>query len=239
MAPEVFLEMLNTTYSSLAEFFRRLQVHQKLLLDLTALSDTVPTDLSEVLANVIDISASRMQKILGVRAEQNSHLLPREFYLFVAATRLFSFECERISGKAPQGLMTTVNGQARGFVTWLHLDRTKVLGAAVERDKWKAEDILRVTQKQANLLVESATKDPSTWVKLIRIDSLEMNGVGGDGIEKTLTIEEENFFIVSCVVVLLGILEEYSIAMLALPALQSDIIGNLIELLKVPVARAS
>jgi hypothetical protein len=44
---------------------------------------------------------------------------------------------------------------------------------------------------------------------------------------------------VSCVVVLLGILEEYSIAMLALPALQSDIIGNLIELLKVPVARAS
>jgi len=235
MAPEIFIEMVTTTYASLAEFFRRLQIHQKLLLDLTALSGTVPADLSEVLSNIIDISSTRMQKILAVRAEQNSHLSPRGFYIFVTSTRLFSLECERISGKAPTVLMTTVNSQARGFVSWLHLDRTKLLGSAIDRDKWKSEDVLAVTQKQTTLLVQSATKDPPSWIKFIRVDSLEdVNGVtNSETVEKTLSVEDEKFFVVGCVVVLLGILEEYCIAILALPALQADILGNLIELLKV------
>ena len=241
MAPEVFLEMIMTTYASLLEFFRRLQTHQKLLLDLTALSASgtgetvVPTDLSEVLSNIMDISSTRIQKILGVRAEQNSHLFPREFYVFLASTRLFSLECERISGRTPTVLMSTVNSQARGFVSWLHLDRTKLLGSAIDRDKWKSEDVLAVTQKQTGLLVEGATRDPVSWVRFLRVDSLEdVNGVSdGGSVEKTLVIEEEKFFVVGCVVALLGILEEYCIAIIALPLLQSDIAANLIELLKV------
>jgi vacuolar protein sorting-associated protein 54 len=235
MAPEAFLEMITTTYACLAEFFRRLQTHQKLLLDLTALSGTVPADLSEVLNNIIDISSARIQKILGVRAEQNSHLVPRDFYVFLASTRLFTLECERITGKAPTVLMTTANSQARGFVSWLHLDRVKLLGNAIDRDKWKSEDVLAVTQRQTNLLIESATKDPTSWLKFVRIESLEnVNGVNtDDGLEKTLTIEEEKFFVVGCVVLLLGILEEYCIAIIALPPLQSDIAANLIEIFKV------
>jgi vacuolar protein sorting-associated protein 54 len=233
MSPEIFIEMMTTTYTALAEFFRRLQTHQKLLLDLTALSGTVPADLSEVLNNIIDISSARIQKILGVRAEQNSHLAPREFYIFLASSRLFSLECERISGKAPTVLMTAVNSQARGFVSWLHLDRVKLLGAAIDRDKWKSEDVLAVTQKQTGLLVESATRDPAAWIKFIRVDSIENSNGVDQTIEKTLTIEEEKFFIVGCVVVLLGILEEYCIAIIALPPLQSDIAANLIEVLKV------
>jgi vacuolar protein sorting-associated protein 54 len=235
MAPEMFLEMIMATYASLAEFFRRLQTHQKLLLDLTALSGTVPADLSEVLNNIMDISSARIQKILGVRAEQNSHLAPRDFYVFLASARLFSLECERISGKTPTVLMTTVNSQARGFVSWLNLDRTKLLGAAIDRDKWKSEDILPITQKQTSLLVESATRDPMSWVKFIRVDSMDnVNGVNStESLQKTLTIEEEKFYVVACVVVLLGILEEYCIAIIALPPLQSDIAANLIEVLKV------
>jgi vacuolar protein sorting-associated protein 54 len=242
MAPEIFLEMIMTTYASLLEFFRRLQIHQKLLLDLTALQASgtgetvVLADLSEVLSNIMDISSTRIQKILGVRAEQNSHLQPREFYVFLASTRLFSLECERINGRTPTVLMATVNSQARGFVSWLHLDRTKLFGIAVDRDKWKSEDVLPVTQKQTGLLVESATRDPVPWVRFVRVDSLEnVNGVSeAVGVEKTLAIEEEKFFVVGCVVVLLGILEEYCIAMMALPPLQSDIAANVIELLKVP-----
>jgi hypothetical protein len=132
--------------------------------------------------------------------------------------------------------MATVNSQAKGFVSWLHLDRTKLFGIAIDRDKWKSEDVLTVTQKQAGLLVESATRDPVPWVRFVRADSLEnVNGVSeGVGVEKMLAIEEENFFVVGCVVVLLGILEEYCIAIMALPSLQSDIAANVIELLKVP-----
>jgi vacuolar protein sorting-associated protein 54 len=234
MSPEVFVEMITTTYASLAEFFRRLQTHQKLLLDLTALSGTVPADLSEVLSNIIDISSARIQKILGVRAEQNSHLAPRDFYLFLSATRLFSLECERISGKTPQVLMASINSQARGFISWLHLDRSKMLGTAIDRDKWKAEDVLPVTQKQTTLLVESATRDPSSWIKFIRVEPMDgVNGVNNESVDRTLSIEEEKFFVVGCVVVLLGILEEYCIAIIALPALQSDIAANLIEIFKV------
>ena len=235
MAPETFLEMIMSTYASLAEFFRRLQTHQKLLLDLTTLSGTVPADLSEVLSSIMDISSARIQKILGVRAEQNSHLAPREFYVFLASTRLFSLECERINGKALTTLMTLANSQARGFVSWLHLDRTKSLGAAIDRDKWKCEDVIPVTQKQVYFLVESATRDPISWIKFIRIDPTEnTNGVNTpSNVEKTLAVEEENFFVVGCVVVLLGILEEYCIAIIALPSLQSDIASNLIEMLKV------
>ena len=238
MSPEVFIEMITTTYASLAEFFRRLQTHQKLLLDLTALSGTIPADLSEVLGNIIDISSARIQKILGVRAEPNSHLAPRDFYVFLSSTRLFSLECERISGKTPQVLMATINSQARGFVSWLHLDRSKLLGEAIDLDKWKCEDVLPVTQKQTTLLVESATKDPTSWIKFIRVDPMEaVNGINPETKEKTLTIEEERFFVVRCVVVLLGILEEYCIAMIALPALQSDIAANLIEILKVILSK--
>lgn len=235
MAPEIFLEMITSTYSSLAELFRRLQTHQKLLLDLTALSGNVPADLSEVLNNIVDISSTRIQKILAVRAEQNSHLAPRDFYIFIASTRLFSLECERITGRAPTVLMTTVNSQARGFVSWLHLDRVKLLGAAIDRDKWKNEDVLTVIQKQTLSLVESATRDPATWIKFSRVDQMEIaNGVNASGtLEKVLAIEEEKFFVVACVVVLLGILEEYCIAMIALPPLQSDIAANLIEVIKV------
>jgi vacuolar protein sorting-associated protein 54 len=235
MSPEIFIEMITTTYASLAEFFRRLQAHQKLLLDLTALSGTVPADLSEVLNNIIDISSARIQKILGVRAEQNSHLTPRDFYVYLASTRLFSLECERISGKAPTALMVTVNSQARGFVSWLHLDRSKILGAAIDRDKWKAEDIIPVTQTQTTLLVEGATRDPASWIRFVRVDSMQnVNGVNStEAVEKTLTIEEEKFFTVGCVVVLIGILEEYCISIIALPSLQADIAANLIEILKV------
>jgi hypothetical protein len=237
MPAELFIEMITATYSSLAVFFRRLQTHQKLLLDLTALSGTVPADLSEVLNNIIDISSARIQKILGVRAEQNSHLAPRQFYIFLASSRLFSLECERICGKAPTVLMTSVNSQARGFVSWLHLDRVKLLRTAIDHDKWKSEDILPITQKQTISLVESATRDPASWIKFIRVDSTEdTNGVSVETMEKTLTIEEENFYSVGCVIVLLGILEEYCIAVMALPPLQSDIASNLIEVLKVYIS---
>ena len=120
-------------------------------------------------------------------------------------------------------------------MSWLHLDRVKLLGAAVDRDKWKSEDVLAVTQKQTSLLVQSATRDPPSWMQFIRVDSIEnVNGISADTVEKTLAIEEEKFFIVGCVVVLLGILEEYCIALIALPSLQSDIASNLIEVLKVP-----
>lgn len=234
MAPENFLEMITTTYAALCEFFRRLQTHQKLLLDLTALSGTVPADLSEVLVNIMDISAGRIQKILGVRAEQNSHLTPREFYIFLSSTRLFSNECERISGKAPTVLMSTVNSQARGFVSWLNLDRVKLLTAAIDKDKWKAEDVSPATQKIATAFVESATRDPISWIRLTRVPSIEnVNGVNSETMEKTLSIEEEKFIIVNCVSVLLPILEEYCVAMIAIPSFQSDIAGNIVEILKV------
>jgi hypothetical protein len=61
-----------------------------------------------------------------------------------------------------------------------------------------------------------------------------VNGVNSaESVEKILTIEEEKFFTVGCVVVLIGILEEYCIAIIALPSLQADIAANLIEILKV------
>lgn len=234
--------MISHTYASLSELFRRFSTQQKLLLDLSLsidLHSQSPLDLSGLLYNVVASSQTRMVKVLNVRRDQFASLSIREFLNYYTLNSMFLSECESICGENNQDLVTCLTGHIKQFVGQFHSDRDKELSNLMDKDLWKEEEISSDFQDTVNLIVSSAEKDPPQWQDTIRgilngEKELDHKAVEQSTKKRPRDVFVENSsFIVSRGAISTGyLLQEYMKLVVAIPNATSEVITDMIELLR-------
>ncbi|KAK9315663.1 hypothetical protein V1522DRAFT_437119 [Lipomyces starkeyi] len=110
MRPQEFEDMLVDIFTGISELLRRLSMHQKLLLDITASMDTI-LDISDLIMAAADITQVRTVRIINVRRDLNAFADPATFSSFYNLNRVFLAECEAITGKLGNALLSTVMAQ--------------------------------------------------------------------------------------------------------------------------------
>jgi vacuolar protein sorting-associated protein 54 len=120
-------------------------------------------DLTNLLGQSVDVAQDKIVKLLKVRSEQSSHLGLVWFLRYFSLNLHFANECESISGRSGSSLKTVVNGQIKEFVQQ-HGDKEKQrLAQEMESDQWGARDFTENDQRLLEEVLESSTKDASSW----------------------------------------------------------------------------
>lgn len=115
MRPQEFENMLVDIFTGISELLRRLSMHQKLLLDITSSMETF-IDISDLLTNVADITQARTVRLINVRRDLNAYTDPSLFASFYNLNRVFLAECEAITGKFGNGLLSVVMSLVSTFI---------------------------------------------------------------------------------------------------------------------------
>ena len=264
MSPEVFVEMMQTIYFTLLEYFKHLRQQENLLLNETAratvVQNTQPNSsqdlnisgglgprghravsestqataqLSDLVASAVDVSQSRLVKILSVRADANvSDLSPEHFSKYYIMSRIFLSECERISGRLERALAALYNGQARKFIFQRYERGSRHLGDVLDRDQWKAlDEVPADVQRAVDCITLSALEDPLMWTEIATF-SKSQSDEKPSSVFKLLRIGDEEFFVVRPVVELVCFLEEWCQFVLSIPGHLPEVGNYLSEIFK-------
>ncbi|KAF9166972.1 hypothetical protein DFQ26_006236 [Actinomortierella ambigua] len=257
----------------------------------TQLFRQLETESEEILFAVADLAHSRCAKLVGMRSEQTSKLIPQELYRLLKLTWSFVIQSELLSGYMCYGLRTAILSQSKSFLLQFHTDRTNQLALAVGEDQWIQVEVPWSSQSTVNEVLsllqmpsaEARTRDfsmkfnplalaapPRSEVDnqdedgSMMIDRLlrskrrsggggaatsmvtsatqSMQGTNGNRASedrppsipptRVLTIQDEVYFVVACSLTLLDILAEYLDILNNIPALTTDVMQRVIELLK-------
>ena len=269
MSPEVFVDMMQTIYFSLLEYFKHIRQQEKLLLNetarATAVQDNQPdssqdvnnsgannsgafgprghravsestqatVQLSDLVASAVDVSQSRLIKILSVRADANvTDLSPEHFSKYYIMSRIFLSECEKISGRLERALANLYNVQARKFISQRYERGSQHLSDVLDRDQWKTlEEVPADVQRAVDCITLSALEDPLLWTQVATFSKTKSDEKPSS-VLKLLKIGDEKFFVVRPVVELVCFLEEWSQFVLSIPGHLQDIGNCLSEIYK-------
>jgi vacuolar protein sorting-associated protein 54 len=243
--------MISDIYTSLSELYRRLSTQQKLLLDLT--SSLKPTkgapltsaiDLSDLLLNVIKNSESRMTKVLKVRREQAINLGLQDFINFYSLNGMYLAECEAICGDPSSELHALLTGFIKQFLAAYHVKRDLELAQLMSRDRWKEEEISKQFQEIVDNIVQSGEVDPAVWLSCLKVvlgppDQKQEAQSGNKKLPRNVFVENSSFIVSNAAIYTIGMAEGYLKLIVLLPHLSSEIVSNLIELIRKFNSRAT
>lgn len=159
-----FTRMMTTIYVNLAECFRRLTIHQKLLLDLSLSSlsssltesiDVMSLDITSAINKAIELSQIRLVKILNVRLEQIGDLPVEKYLRLFLISSAYLLECEAINpgfvGTTTGSSLTEwVKNHVGYFVHRFHSNAVKNLAIICDQETWREYtllDNLKASQK--------------------------------------------------------------------------------------------
>lgn len=151
LSTDEFAAMMTTIYVNLSECFRRLTIHQKLLLDLslTSLSpslfqsiDVMSLDITTSINKAIELSQIRLVKILNVRLEQIGDLSADQYLRLFLISSAYLLECESInpgfvSTSAGSSLTEWVKNHVGYFVHRFHSKSVKDLAINCDKETWR------------------------------------------------------------------------------------------------------
>ncbi|KAH8117189.1 Vps54-domain-containing protein [Phellopilus nigrolimitatus] len=246
MAQDDFTILLRTIYATFLGGVQELQTQNAILLEvlqsLQAPDDSleissVQTDLSDILSSATELAHSRASKILSIRAEQHASLDLPIFLSVFNETWDFVIRTETICRRMVVGLRGAIVSQAKAFLQVLHQNRISQSAKFVEDEQWAAAEVSHTAQMLANVIVESAMRDPQ---ELIVTQSSEVslpaqaNGISTaqPSSSKHLTIEDRKYFAVSATLKMLGLLVDYLKIISNLSLLTTDAVSRVIEFLK-------
>ncbi|KAG0243420.1 hypothetical protein BGX31_010796 [Mortierella sp. GBA43] len=126
--------------SAIAQLFRQLE-----------------TESEEILFAVADLAHTRCAKLMGMRSEQTSKLIPAEVYKLLDLTWSFVLQSELLSGYMCYGLRTANLSQSKAFLLQFHVEKTNQLALAVGEDQWASVSVPWSSQATANEIVAIST----------------------------------------------------------------------------------
>lgn len=144
-----FTIMIERIYANLAESFRKLTHHQKILLDLSLTTmpansniDVMSLDISNTINKGILLTQVRLVKVLNVRLEQLGDMTINDYLHMYSITSAYLSECEAIN----PGFMST--GQGSSLTDWIkshigyfihrfHLNALRLLATLCDQEIWK------------------------------------------------------------------------------------------------------
>ncbi|KAI9090080.1 Vps54-like protein-domain-containing protein [Phlyctochytrium arcticum] len=216
---------------------------------------------SDVLFSASDLAHVRCAKLLGVRSEQNAQLNPPQFFQLFGATWEFVVGGEALCGRMCFGLKGTLLSQAKAFINRFHEEKHKQLAHIVENEKWSQADIpvefqrlideffgdrsLRAGSHLASSdeslhkseSSKSAEDDGDLGIAGVSTSNAGSNSdikaAAGDGkLRRCLTIDDKKFNVVECVLTFIKMLTEYLQCMEQIPALTTDVLNRIADILK-------
>ncbi|KAG7876934.1 hypothetical protein KL905_005223 [Ogataea polymorpha] len=183
MTPREFEDLLVKTYTQLSEALRRLTTHRKILLGMTldaiaafdpSFTENQPDmaldfDLTNAIAESIDIVQRRMAKIINVRESQNSSITLEYFMRFFSLNAMFLVECELISSGASEtsALQDVMSSQLKKFIIQYHRTTSRIASQLIEKETWKECTISSSTQMLLNQILDASSGDfdESLWLE--------------------------------------------------------------------------
>ncbi|KAJ3050529.1 hypothetical protein HK097_008530 [Rhizophlyctis rosea] len=199
---------------------------------------------SDLLFAASDLAHVRCAKLIGVRSEQNAQLNPKDFYRLFGATWEFVTAGESMCGRMCFGLKGTMLSQAKAFIFHFHEEKSKQMAVLVENEQWAqaqvpvdfqtlTDDI--VCERLAKLHSDSSSPDATADESPSPSPATPHDAptpTQREASEKFLVIGGQKYFVVGCVLLLLKMLTEYVGCVEFLPALTTDVMNRITEILK-------
>ncbi|EIW68910.1 hypothetical protein TREMEDRAFT_62628 [Tremella mesenterica DSM 1558] len=200
-------------------------------LDVTASLKTNPTPSLhplEILTAGCEVANARASKILASRSDQHASLSLEEFVELFQINWEFILATETLAKRMIVPLRGVTATQARAFLVAYHAVRLTKSAKSVEDELWTQIDVPPSLQHIVDLLVQSAVSDPPECN--IPPPPAITNGAAGP--QKTLSIEERNFFVVRATMETLELLEDYLKIVINLELVVTDVMSRIVEFLK-------
>jgi len=220
-------------------------------------SETLKSDLSDILSSATELGNSRISKIAIVRAEQHAQLKLREFFQYFEESWAFVVACEVLCRKMIVGFRGTLVSQSKAFLQAFHGKRLQDSAKLVEDEQWAQVEVSQKSQRIMDVIIDCAIKDAA---EVIFAKPSAANGVANGasptpGVEtppstapiangaeaglavtgnaKYLKVEERTYYVVSATMQVLQLVIDYLKVIVNLPLMSMECMSRLVEFLKV------
>lgn len=207
---------------------------------------------TEAVFAACDSAHGRWAKLLGVRALLHPKLRLQEFLNIYNITQNFITATEKIGGRLGYSIRGTLQSQSKSFVDFQHESRMTKIKAILDQETWVAVDVpveFQAIVASFHFHEESLVNDESfqnshneqltvSSNKENSLDSAPNRTVDGNSVEigrsasQILVYGGVGYHMVNCGLILLKMLSEYVDISRNLPALSSEVIHRVVELLK-------
>ncbi|TPX64370.1 hypothetical protein SpCBS45565_g05926 [Spizellomyces sp. 'palustris'] len=213
---------------------------------------------SDVLFSASDLAHVRCAKLIGVRSEQNAQLNPADFFRLFGATWEFVGGGEALCGRMCFGLKGTLLSQAKAFINRFHEEKAKQVAHIVENEQWAQaevpEDFQHLAEQFFAVSAPSSPDKRSSSEESLERQEYEddgdiggalrgnatsprsslvgMNASPGGRSQRYLVIDGQKYNVVACVLLFLKMLTEYVQCMENIPALTTDVLNRIADILK-------
>jgi vacuolar protein sorting-associated protein 54 len=203
--------------------------------------------LSDIIAPVLEMAQSKLVKVVRIRKEQVSRYRAEDFYRYLTLNKLFSSECEAVSGRIPNSLQTAIGDQIVDFIHVSNEDRKNTLADMMEKEKWSGKDFDEGCQNILSRILEGATRDPEWWNRhSILYENSRSMPEPKDPIEELFKlsadpkdkirhaiIDEQRYVLPGASLVLLQGIEKYLEQIIMIPSMAAEIATNMIDYIAV------
>ncbi|KAI3824685.1 hypothetical protein L1987_06154 [Smallanthus sonchifolius] len=207
---------------------------------------------TEAVFSACDAAHGRWAKLLGVRALLHPKLRLQDFLNIYNVSQEFVTATEKIGGRLGYSIRGTLQSQAKAFVDFQHESRMTKLKAVLDQDPWVEVDVPNEFQAIVDSLfrLESDSDDdrsnsignsynaeqPSQSVDGTVDPSGQVNNSktknNGKSSAHLISFRGVGYHMVNCGLILLKMLSEYIDMNTVLPALSSEVIHRVLEMLK-------
>ncbi|XP_020247722.1 vacuolar protein sorting-associated protein 54, chloroplastic [Asparagus officinalis] len=204
---------------------------------------------TEAVFSACDAAHGRWAKLLGVRALLHPKLRLQEFLSIYNITQDFIATTEKIGGRLGYSIRGTLQSQSKAFVDFQHESRMAKIKAVLDQETWVSVDVPDEFQAILSSLSSSGVPTDSGHAKEVSFmpeaGSNQENEVGpavhnADGnlneharsTSKTIVYGGVGYHMVNCGLILLKMLAEYVDISKCLPALSSEVVHRVAEILK-------
>nr|GEW69056.1 vacuolar protein sorting-associated protein 54 [Tanacetum cinerariifolium] len=193
---------------------------------------------TEAVFAACDTAHGRWAKLLGVRALLHPRLRLQEFLHIYNVSQEFVTATEKIGGRLGYSIRGILQSQTKAFVDFQHESRMTKLRAVLDQETWVEVDVPNEFQtivdtlfSLESLVVDDSDDHPESTANSyndVVSSSVEHPSQSADGIVDTTG----QVLGTTCVLILLKMLSEYIDMNTVLPALSSEVIHRVLEMLK-------
>lgn len=208
-------------------------------------------DLSSLLGEGVDLAQAQITKVVKVRSQQNAELPLTDFLKYFTLNRLFTDECEAISGRSGTALRSVLDAQIKDFVARFGDSQKHDIIKVMDSDKWDAKDFGDRENQLLQRVIEGSTSDALPWVENTMIWQLPINGTKGsngtasNGTSATAAkvrsavVDEQRYILPESAIAMLQSMETFQHLAAGIPSMSQEVATLLLESLKLFNSRSS
>ncbi|KIX09623.1 uncharacterized protein Z518_00704 [Rhinocladiella mackenziei CBS 650.93] len=208
-------------------------------------------DLSSLLGEGVDLAQAQITKVVKVRSQQNVELPLSDFLKYFTLNKLFTDECEAISGRSGTALKNVVDTQIKDFVARFGDSQKHEIIRVMDSDKWDAKDFGDRENEILSRVMEGSTNDALPWIESTMIWQSMTNGSktsnrtatnGADGATakvRSAVIDEQKYILPESGLAMLQSMETFQHLAAGIPSMSHEVAILLLESLKLFNSRSS